>query len=91
MRDHPAEDAAGAGEHGHALARLGLAAEHVAEAGDGEQQQSEADADARVVVHGAGCRNSHTANSSMTTGRANATRPKSPPKVHESSAWAIGR
>ena len=37
-----------------------------------------------------GCRKSHTAKSSMTTGRANATRPKSPPKVHESSAWAMG-
>ena len=51
LREHPAEDAAGAGEHGHALARLGLAAEEVAEAGHGEEQQAEADADAGVVVH----------------------------------------
>jgi hypothetical protein len=31
LREHPAEDAAGAREHRHALARLGLAAEEVAE------------------------------------------------------------
>ena len=36
-----------------------------------------------------GCRNSHTANSSMTTGSANATRPNSPPNVHESSVCAM--
>ena len=36
----------------------------------------------------AGCRNSHTASTNMMTGNAYATRPKSPPKVYESSATA---
>ena len=50
-RDHPAEDAAGTGEHLHAVARDRLAAEDVAEPGDRDQEDAEADADAGVVVH----------------------------------------
>ena len=82
LGDHPAEDAAGTGEHGHAVGRGGLAAEHVAERARPEQQHPRPMPMRVLSWTRAGCRNSQTANISMMTGSANATRPNRPPKVH---------